>query len=242
MGRDTPDWGGSYNTARTYPLFDLSELAVRLASPIIYDRRGSLLWWCDFRNDLIAVLNDSYGGSSSVAITTARSDFGPKACRLTCGTGIGHYAAVKHFLPRIQDPALSGLAMVYGPGDHGLLTTRLNYTVGDDEYDAKVRYDNASQVIEIFNSSGAWETIVTGVDPLLYYASFVHHKLVVDSENHRYKRYLVNDVEYDLSDYDIEKSDAGTHRWAKFEIILQHDSAPAAFVADVDLMAVSIGE
>ena len=203
MGKDWPDWGQSYTNAAFYPLLDHGELAARLGSIVVYDRRGSVLWLCDFRYGLNLVDTGTVGGSSSVDLWTSPILSPPFSCRLRSGTGANEGGNISKKLP-VPNASRVGFSFHLQAG-LGVDKVEFNLTHFDavNRYDANVTFDVDGGNLTIEDDDLGTVTIASSLSfaGLADVLQFV--KLVIDLDAHKYERLMFGGNEYDLSTYSL---------------------------------------
>ena len=86
MARGGPDYGASSARYTIFPVTDLGELAVRLGSPVAYDRQGNVIYTESFENGLAGWDTDTSGAGASVDVSFGRGVHGAWAGRLVAGS------------------------------------------------------------------------------------------------------------------------------------------------------------
>ncbi len=203
VGHDTPDWGGKYVDTQFYPLDDMAELAVRLGSPLAYDRRGAVIWMYDFR-DGIGDVGPSYTGTGSdVNLYADIYESPPFACTLQTGTT----AAARAWIERRMALPLSkrvGYQASYraDAGGHIIYHNIYHYD-GSLWWYAYLYLDLDNDLLRVYTAESGLVTVLDPMPDLVTGAYFAHIKLVVDLSTHKYVRAILDDQELDLSAYTI---------------------------------------
>ena len=203
MAHGTPDWGLTAGTVTTYQLTDLAELAVRLGSIVSYDRRGEVLFLDDFQHGLSLWDPDTSGAGADVYLSTELALSGSFACKLIPGTATGNYALIQTYLSL---PPLSRMGVQYFFSHLGT-TQKIDFDLAAEwasgQFYASVRYDDVADELLVYNSAGVYVSFATGIALTTHSTIFSRAKLVIDLSTGTYVRFLLNDVEYDLSAYAI---------------------------------------
>ncbi len=201
MAHGTPDWAQSAGAVTTYQLTDLGELAARLGSIVTFDRRGEVLFLEDFRHGL--TLWDVYSSSGGVGVylATDRTLSSPFSCKLNPGAVATSYAYARTF---IALPRLSRVGAEFA-FSHSAQTKNIDFDLSAEsaaaEYHGVVRLDDANQRLQYLDAAAAYQTFATGIVLNTKETIFNRAKLVIDLTTGKYTRFILNDVEYDLSDY-----------------------------------------
>ena len=206
MPSDFPDWGGQYNDKQFFPLFDQAELAARLGSLMTYDRRGSVIWQEDFRYGLSRIFTRLDGVGSTVILSAAMSASPPFSAYPYVGAVVDAYAAVLCGVAVPQPPLVGFQASV-------------NPSILDDEirhflyhYDGAVKwYANlvinlGANLFQVYVSPGVRVDLASLSTAFGASTVFHHIKLVCDLAAHKLVRGILDDQEFDLSDYDMLSS------------------------------------
>lgn len=238
---DTPDWGGLYNNAVVFPLFDQAELAARLGSVMVYDRRGALLWYDDFTFGLSSVETLVTGTNAAATLSATGCFRGPFCVRMHCGSEILAHAKLYKAIPL---PTLSayGFAVTATIGTGvDRVYVYLNHDDGTTMYQAVVLVDLTGNVIQI-EVPGGWQTIATGLGflPRGNYYQFI--KLVIDPVSHKYIRLMLNNVAYNISSYAIYESVSSGTPYLSVEVDFYNWTGGAGGFSYVDNLIVTYAE
>lgn len=196
MPHGTPDWGLVGPKSTTYGLDDLGELAVRLGSPHLYDRRGDTLLLTDFHNGIGAWENTSVDGNHSVHLYTGHSRQGSYSVQLYPGAGPNFDCAL---IFEVAPPVSSALGMEISFSLDGMtryIDLEIKYYNGVRYYHAILRYDNATNRVMYWNDTGNWTVLAMGV--VLDGSEQPIHvmKLVVDMATQEYIRCIIDNTTY----------------------------------------------
>ena len=200
MPHGYPPWSGiSKQTVFSIPI-DLAELAVRLGSPVTFDRRGDVVYIDSFEHGhhkWIASFGGT-GGGVQVSHDTART--GAYSIKLITGKAAGGHGSLDGYHPR---PVLSkvGLEASFAPisADPTTYLSLFHYT-GEGCYRFQVRYDYANEKLQYLDDAATWQDLATGLAFYPNRTSFNLLKVVADLEDNEYERVLFNDVTYPLQD------------------------------------------
>jgi len=187
-----------------FPLADLGELAARLGSPMLYDRRGEVIWSDTFRGGLAPWDTAAVGTGASVDIVADKTDLSPFAARLTGGsTGSGSIAIARYF--DLLTLSKTGFELsILAPTAYDVFYMRIVRHDGSLKHIAEIKgtfvggtlaYLDENGVYQTFGTPGLWATTANNYDNL---------KLVADFEKDEWVRVLFGGVEYDLSGIQLE--------------------------------------
>ena len=201
--KDMPDnYPWLPNDAR-YPMPDVGEAAVRLGSPVIYDRRGSVIWMDDFSNGLASITAGA-SGNGTAKLTVDDTYIGPYDIILTAGTTSAKNAWIwKYFTHASLEKLGLEIGVAYLDA-HSSIVFNLCYFVADTALTARIMLDYANDKIKCFLGNSTYKDIAT-LDPFISSdKAFNLMKLVVDFEAREYIRFMYNNHVYDLSGIPIE--------------------------------------
>ena len=201
MAHGSPDYGPRRPLTVVYPIGDMGELAARLGSNALFDRRGHTLWFDDFGDTITKWEIDTTGAGGAVELSTARVHIGTKSARLTPGSAAGNRAGVKKKLGAIQ-PTKIGFGLAVSICDtHKEHVLEIEYYDGYLYHFAAIRYDHNLSVLQYQNTDEAFVTFASNIALHDYQSLFYNFKLVIDLNSKKYTRFLTDSKEYDLSSY-----------------------------------------
>lgn len=205
MGHDTPDWGGYYTDAQTYPLLDQAELAARLGAPTLFDRRGAMLWFETFEHGIDHLNVIEQGTGSEVKLVNHPVYLAPFGVNFYTGTTADSYSGI---VPRFDVPSSNRIAVALlfkpAPLTQALYVQIIRYYTWGILV-AQIVYDNQAHTLAIRLQGNVSQIIASGLSDYDTIGNFVHLKLVADFDAKTYIRTILSGVEYDLSDYDLDQ-------------------------------------
>jgi len=107
MPHGAPDWSNVVKYTQVHRLDDMAELACRLGSIIIFDRRGDVIWYDSFQYGYQYYDRWLSGAGASMEITTESFRNHGYALKLVPGSDEGQAAVISQYFPLIK------------PGNHG---------------------------------------------------------------------------------------------------------------------------
>ena len=197
--KDMPDnYPWMPNDAR-YPMGDVGEMAVRLGSPVIFDRRGSVIWMEDFRSGVGSLTVGSSGTGGFAKITADNAFRGGYDLLLSAGSTVVKNA---YFWKYFTHTNIEKIGVEYGVAFIDAFSyidfSIVRYT-GSIAYTARIKLDYADDKIQYYDSAGAWQDIDV-LDPFLSGdKAFNLVKLVVDFDAVEYVRLMYNNHIYSLA-------------------------------------------
>jgi hypothetical protein len=187
----------------------MAELAVRLGSPIVYDRRGNVMWYTGFEYGDSVVDKLPVGGGSSITPNGEYVETGAFSLALVAGSLVDNLARVIRYLPFFARARVSAATAALNFGQRQALELHALWWDGSYVYTAGARMNNVDLSISYYNAVGGWTPFASMPYPLYNYPCFVHLKLTVDTIVHKAVSLGWDDLVYDLSDYPIYTAAAG---------------------------------
>lgn len=199
LPQDMPDNYPWLPGAGRAPLQDIGELAARLGSPVVYDRRGAVYFTDDFENGLIPWMPGTDGTGAAVDLVSDHVFRGTQAARLTGGSDLDRRASVgKRLSPSIL--SAYGLESTFSiDTDVENVFLSMQYNTGVKRYYTHIRLNPASSSIVLAGEPDLLETFsgitIPSSDPDLFQTA----KIVVDFAALRVIRFMYNQMTYDLT-------------------------------------------
>lgn len=208
MAHGTPDWGLWGPVQASYALDDMGELAARMGSPMLWDRRGDVLSITDWRNGLGEWEAPAVGGGGGITLETEHSRKGAYAINLTAGNTALDPAYLQLNLPYAVAAGI-GLEFAFsGEANTSYHQADLYIDDATDLWPFRVRVFRGNGLIQVWGYdprihavANAWRNTAT-VGALGIMAQPRHAcKLTVNHTLQRYIRFILNDHEEDLGMY-----------------------------------------
>lgn len=198
MAHGTPDYGVTAGAQGTHPLFDVGELAVRLGTPSIMDRRGDVVHVDGFEDATGRYDPITVGTGAAVARSQDRSHHGAWCYKLTGGSDAGGYAGLEIDVPAIQRNIV-GFELHFNRPDPVQLFHMGIYDFDGVNYrQFEVRWVDGVNRLEYTDAAGNPIVFATGIDYDTGLSNWHYFKLVADLVKTEYVRAIVDDVSYDL--------------------------------------------
>jgi hypothetical protein len=201
MGQDTPDWGGKYVNQQFYPLDDLAELAVRLGSPVTYDRRGAVIWMYGFEHGIGDVEQLVSGVLSAVELYAGTWETAPFGLRFTIDPVVGSYVSIYRLIPVCFSKRMGFQASVRVEPAVSVIYHNIYHYDGTKLWYSYLYVDLDNLRVQIFTAESGLVTVLEPLPDLSSSGYFFHLKLVTDLADHSLVRGLLDDHEFDLSAY-----------------------------------------
>ncbi len=210
MPRGQPDFGMYAVKEVSASISDMGEVAARLGSINIYDKRGDVVEFDSFEDPVLKWLISKTALSDGRLINNnARS--GSQSIYLEAGAGVGENVKLDRSVSIVGSKRL-GMEISFSRFGHPAAGAKgARFTLEQTRFDGvaaqnvrvKIEHSATGNILYIFNSDEAWQEIINlGVtcDILFLFETI---KLVVDYAAGKYVRLLYTTNEYDLSDIEI---------------------------------------
>lgn len=200
---DAPDWFNYRLESHEHVLQDIAELAVRLGSPVSYNRAGSVSWIDDFRCGLSKWSTNASGAGTSVKLRASDSNTGPFCADLTTGAVVLAEALMERRTapPRIGTFGLTtSLAALQGSPSLHILVRRI---LNDVAYYGEIEIAVSTWVISVFPGGGGDIPVLSVGSMASLYPIYHYLKLILDFDTGKYVRLLFDTDNIDLSAHDL---------------------------------------
>ncbi len=199
MSHGKPDWGLVGPKSTVFGSDDMGELAVRLNSPVMWDRRG----------DVILMDSMEDGGGLRAAGTMGVGDYYSTRAALGRHGPIAHYcylagaALSQGYVNWVVFPTgqlVLGFELSWG-FDLNIATIAFNLSWFDGavEHECNISYLPATGTLRYQTAAAAWTNIVVGLNLLEVYQPYHVIKLVADFDTNEHVRVILNENTYDLA-------------------------------------------
>jgi len=196
---DSPDWSKYLPLSKRYSLQDLGELAARLKSLDVYDRRGEVIWWEDWSGGVGRWTVSGVGAGFGVTLDASIWYLSPYSAKIKAGSGATKSVVMWTFLAPLHLTKLGIEIAFVTSNDFSHLNLSLYRYDGAMLTKAEVRLSYADSELLYLDENAAYVEFATEVSIPLVSNLFHQFKLVVDEELDEYVRVLFNETEYDLS-------------------------------------------
>lgn len=207
MPRGAPDYSNVRAYGPLHRLDDQAELAARLGSPVVYDRRGNIVWCTDFSHGLQGSTIVPSDGEGDGYVTASRSFNGPFSICLDPSDEEGsqvYWNRIIHFIPigalgaetimsLDTDPYQYRLSLWYRDGAASQKGS-IRYSPGNGNWEIQLGADDWVVILEDFylqQGPNAWQPI----------------KLVINANTGKYVRALIAHNVVLLSAYDLYETE-----------------------------------
>ncbi len=220
MGRGQRDFASTQALTYTATLSDMAELAVRLGSIDIFDRRGQVIDMDDCEATVFKWFKSILGGGSAVYDGSFPKS-GSQCIKFTTGTGALHNTHIeKRFVPLLSQRL--GIEFSFSQPDTDTnLYMALGYLDGTNSHVGKIKVDFNAKKLSYLDSAGVYQEITDVSEfhagTFLYYPT----KVVVDFSADKFTRLLFAGTEYDLSSFLLREAASVSAPYITYSITLE---------------------
>ena len=216
-----------------------AELAARLNSPVIYDRRGKVYFIDSFEFGLSLWETDVDGTGAAVALTPTPTVYGGYSVKLTGGSDAGQYALIRWRRGTLPGGKIGMGSSFCIPASVDNFHIALRVYDGTNRYLGALRYEDGADNLEYLSSANVWTVLAAAVLPPRDVNVFSLWKLVIDAPNSLYTRALFNDQEIDMSALALRVTAdvVDPHVWCEFRCSSRAANNDVVYVDSVVLTA-----
>ena len=186
-----------------------AELAVRLGSPVAYDRRGQVFLAEDFEQGWARWVSHIQGVGAASALDPTTSATGGYCVKCTAGTTLGKYSYIL-FRRGVLPVGRLGIEFSFAvPGTVSFVFLNLSLDDGVALHPLKFRWYLVGTDLQIYVATTGMTSVGTGILADAHKQRFNTLKGVADLTTGKYVRLLFNQQEIDISDYAIPTAGAG---------------------------------
>ena len=238
---DVPDYSKYGLGSVKFSVQDLGELAVRMGSGNIVDKRGEVVAWDDFRHGLSHWTTAVFGAGSSVTLTNDGRMQSPYRVKLHTGTIASSYALIQRNLPFIHGKRY-GIEVILSAMTEFLdILVENTFSDGTYIYRCGWKHTYATNTLAAKTGLSSYEDVdtsiqINSVDDLPIIA-----KQIIDTENILYSYFRFGGNEYDVTGVPIGTQTFSTLDYSFFRIWL-HGKATAEATIYVDSVGLTSNE
>jgi len=205
MTHGYPDYGVGAPKKTIFPVLDVGELSARLGSPVTFDRRGDVMWFDNFEDTLMRWNSNQAMNGTRLFQTAEAARSGSFSCKMITPNAADTDTYLYRNLPL---PVQSKIGLEFSYAMYlqiDYLYAKLRFFERGTRYDYQLRYDRYNRTMAYLNKDGGYTNLDGLVSHSMLYHAWNTIKLVVDYENKKYVRALLNDWSWDLSGIPGEK-------------------------------------
>ena len=225
MAHGAEDYSNVRKKEYSYRIDDLAELAARVGSPVVYDRRGEVVFMETFAYGFDTWQKAYSGAYSRVVLDPIRFVSNGFSALLGAGTDEGGYAILYLNVPYLSVDSL-GLEF------RGIINANVNYIRGEIwrydgsyQHQANLYYYPVSGDLKVKVKSGGIQTILSGETIALDVEVFSFFKLVISVQSETFLRVLFNGKEINISDLSYHKVESKLEPHIKIRFTCQSNGA-----------------
>lgn len=199
MVHGAPDYSNIQKDVAVYRLDDMAELAVRLGSPDVWDRRGDVYHIQDFEYGIQSWDSIVTGTGASMFLTGLGANQGGYCADLYTASASGGNVHYRRGFPLTKSRKL-GVEVHFKPiVNFGRIESWIDWYDGSYHRYAFIRFNAVTKAISYKASDGSLVTIIEDIewDPLVQYYHFF--KWTVDFDNEEYLWLRYNERTVDMS-------------------------------------------
>jgi len=199
MSHGQPDFGAYAAKVTVGSLADMAELAARLGSVVTLDRRGDVIFFDDFEAPILNWTGAGDGVADEERLYPDKAFMGSQSAYLQTSGDIEDSAYIVRRFHATPNQRYGIEARLFQIMADSYFDIALYIYTGSKIHKAEWRYDGEGSKLFIWDSTGNWKEIATGIKTLPIRNEWLPMKLVIDSLNWKYVRGLFLGYEYDLS-------------------------------------------
>lgn len=205
---DSPDFSKYLPGSVRFSLEDMGELAARLYSPVVFDRRGEIVWMDDFRGGLSNWITAVSGTGASAAISAINTYRGGFVARLVAGTNVTKLAAMAKIIGGWVGEKMGVEFCIMFSLDALTTLFQIGVYTGTELLEVRLRYTHSAYKWELLNNLAVYETILIKDVNITGGYMYIPIKIVADLIAGKYMRVLIGDIGVDVSSIEISSSAA----------------------------------
>lgn len=183
---------------------DMGEVAARLGSIDIYDKRGDVISFDNFEEPLLKWASTHGVAGSVVILSSTSAKSGSQSIKLVSAAGAGNAAAISKKISILGTERL-GVEISFANVDTAVeFHIDLTYYTGVVYYSASLLIDLNSRKLYVYDEDG--NPVEVATFSLFQSGLFIYYtvKLVIDFKAETYVRLLLGHKEYDISAVSLE--------------------------------------
>lgn len=204
MSRGAPDYSNVRKEEFSIRLDDLAELAARLGSPVVFDRRGEVWFIETWLNGFTPYTNAYWGTNAIVKLDVDRYVTDGVSLLLKGGSDSFRIAQVLRDFPYLYADTFGIETSSYINDSVLHFLVQLEVYDGTYVYDTRMLYLPKTSTLQVWNSSGVYETVSSNLTIRTDTTFFSFFKLAIDVNNGIYLRALINGRLFDLSSIGLQ--------------------------------------
>jgi hypothetical protein len=185
---------------------DINELAARLGSVDVFDRRGNVIRIYTFESGMGDVSPTAYISGSVNYLTVSPTYHGLPVIDMYTTMNATAYTRIYGYGPT-ELASSFGIEFIFSQANNNnQIDFGLAYVIGGYNYSAAIRLSQTWAAAHYYNSSGTW-TQIAGSYPVGQSPLYFHHlKFAIDISGNQYLRMIFNSSHVSLAGIPMKKS------------------------------------
>jgi hypothetical protein len=196
---DAPDYYRFRLDSERNVLGDMAELAVRLKSPVTYDRMGDVVWMEDFSTGVGRWRTVVGAGGSYVKVDASFSYWSGFNAKLYAGAAVGNGAAMYKYLSPPRTNRWGIEVSVAFASAFKWLRIELTHADAVATYRPQLQVNYVTQKLEYLGDDSAYHVLGSLSEMASAYGLYHHLKMVVDFETLEYVKVRQDGNLYDMA-------------------------------------------
>lgn len=186
MAHGAPDYSHVRKAVSVFRLDDMAELAVRLGSPNLWDRRGDTFFLDSFEDGITKWTVFDDGGDEAAVVSALAPMHGAFCAQLTTQTGSGGYIGLQQGFPLTASPRLGFETHIKPVSYAGIYDMYIYWYTGTEKKSGYIRLSFNLDRIQYKDDTGTFQTLIDNLDPEPVVSYYHFLKWVIDFENEEY--------------------------------------------------------
>lgn len=221
---DNPDYSKYLTGSIRFSLQDMGELAARLGSMSVMDRRGEIIFMDDCSKGLSKWTALGGGTGFSVTTVTDRSYFSGFSYKLVGGSTTSFLARLEKYFD-LMDASKVGFEVLFSDQEEiDYFSLLADFSDGVNIYTGSIKISFSTNKLQYLNSSGTYTDLDTYYQVTGDAGNFVHLKFVMDTSTKKYNRVMQGVHHYDMSGISIRTGAPSTRKYYRISIDLVSNS------------------
>jgi len=237
MSRGQADFGAYAVKEVTASISDMGEVAARLGSIVIYDKRGDVVDFDNFEEPLLrwtvyAPYDDDY-----IILDSGSARSGSQAARFTTHNVTGNTVYMRRSVFPLKSYKLGTEMSFSRLSSYSTLESRINFNNGIYAFRAVVGLNFETGKLYVLTTDGSSVEIASGINLVMLTFTFHTLKVVADFKTGFYMRVMLNGTEYDVSAIPLYLGNVASDRFTEqlIQLYTNKDSAAVVWIDDTIL-------
>ena len=203
MVHTLPDYTSKWKNKTISNIVDNAELAARLGSISTHDRSGDVIWMDDFEGVVCKWIETVFAADAGIALSTEESLKGDQSLKMNAGFNVANYVYATRYLANPVTGNLGFENAVTYDAEIDYLLWEMRFVAAAATWEAKIKWRNTQNDLQYLNAANVYVTFATDVDLATHSHCFNAFKMVVDTTNLTYARFIFNHITYPMTAYGL---------------------------------------